>query len=244
MQELTKNAISNLQRTTGHVLSVADFDDIEALDSLAEKMNGVSSVERRLLNSPFELCGIKFYPLTVAKSLWVKEKAELWDIPDENMDGFTFWILTIPLGAEALEKYETKKSADKAMRKLARRMHFTFEEINTICNRCLGVSENAQNDGKKSNTAFGGMIACLIREYGQSPEYWLYEASVEMISEMYDQILIKAMAEEDAHRQSATKNGQAKAPSATPKLRAFKAFRDKAQELSEKWSATDGNEES
>ena len=241
MQELTKNAISNLQRTTGHVLTVADFDDIEALDSLAEKVAGVSSIERRLLNSPFELCGIKFYPLTVAKSLWAKEKIDLWEIPEEHADAFTFWILTLPLGEAALEKYESRHVADRAMKKLARKMDFSFEEINDVCDKCLGITKNSDSGDKESANAFGGMVACLVREYGQSPNYWLYDTSMEMITELYDQISIKAMAEEDANRSTSASNGKAKAPSATPKLRALKAFRDKAHELEEKWSAKDGD---
>ena len=242
MQELTKNAISNLQRTTGHVLTVADFDDIEALDELAQKMNGVSSVERRLLNSPFELCGIKFYPLTVAKSLWFTEKVEEWGVSDDHKDAFMFWVLSFPLTEEPFNEFTTFAKADSAMKRFARKMHMTHGEINDICNKCIGAVDSGDAKGPKASaSSFGGMIACLIREYGQSPDYWLYETSVEMISEMYEQILMKAIAEEDASRRASSSNGKAKAPSATPKLRAFKAFRDKVQELREKWGAENGD---
>lgn len=238
MQELTKNAILNLQRTTGHVLAVKDFEDIEALDGLAEKMNGVSSVERRLLNSPFELCGIKFYPLTVAKSLWFTEKVEEWGVPDEHKDAFMFWVLSFPLTEEPFDTFTTYKKSDREMRKFAKRLHMTRDEINDICNKCLGMMDTGDEDGSKQSTsAFGGMVACLIREYGQKPDYWLYEASVEKVMEFYTQIMNRVNAENEANRTASTKGGQAKAPSATPKLKAFKAFRDKAQELNDKWSA-------
>jgi len=238
MQELTKNAISNLQRTTGHVLTVADWDDLEALDSLAEKVAGVSTIERRLLNSPFELCGIKFYPLTVAKSLWFSEKCNDWEIASEHQDAFMFWVLTFPLTEAPFDEYSTKRKADRAMTKFARKLHMTHCEINQVCNKCLGLIDSGDGDGSKSSaTGFGGMVACLIREYGQSPDYWLNEAPIEKVTEMYDQIVLRVVAEEDAGRSASASNGQAKAPSASPKLLAFKAFRDKAQELSEKWSA-------
>ena len=241
MQELTKNAILNLQRTTGHVLAVKDFEDIEALDGLAEKMNGVSSVERRLLNSPFELCGIKFYPLTVAKSLWFTEKCEEWDIPAEHQDAFMFWVLSFPLTEEPFDKYTTHKKADGVMRKFARRMHMTHDEINSICSRCLGVVDSCDEDGSKdSSTAFGGMVACLIREFGQSPDYWLFEASVEKVMEFYTQIIARVTAEEDSNRQASSGKGKATAPRATPKLKAFKAFRDKAKLIEDKWSSDNG----
>jgi len=237
MQELTKNAIRKIQKETKHVLAVADFDDIERIEKLAETVKGVSSVERRLLMSPFELGGIKFYPLTVAKSLWINEKVIEWDISDAQSEEFMFWALTIPLGAESLEKYYTKKAADKAMRKNSRRMDFSHEELSEICNRCFGVSEEVGTGKKRKSTLFGGMVACLIREFGQSPSYWLHDVPIEMISELYSQILIKAHNEDSASRSSSAKGGKAVAPRMDSSMEALAAFRAEVNKLKEKWSA-------
>ena len=146
MQKMTEKSIQRLLKKTGHQLAVADWADIESLDRLAKKMSGVSETERRLLNSPFELGGLMFYPLTVAKSLWAKEKMEIWDISGTNSDAFMFWVLTIPHGEEALAKYDKRSVADRSMTRLARKMHFSSDDINDVCNKCIGIYDGDSND--------------------------------------------------------------------------------------------------
>ena len=68
MQQMTKEAIKKLVAETSHALHVDDFDLISELDAIAVGLSGVSKSEQRLLNAPFDLCGIKFYPITVAKA--------------------------------------------------------------------------------------------------------------------------------------------------------------------------------
>lgn len=245
MQELTKQTIKRIQAKTQHVVDVEDFDCIEELDRLADKVAGVTKTERRLLNSPFDLCGIKFYPLTVAKSLWYVEKLDEWEIPELYHDGFFFWLLTLPLTDEALSEFSEFKKANKALKKLSKRMHCTTEEIQTICERCCGSyggtgGEEGEGKGKDVRNEFGGLVASLIREYGQSPEHWLYEAPIEQVGEFYDLFIARIVAEDNANRSTSAKGGKAVAPKATPRLRALKEFRDKAQEIEEEWSAIDG----
>ena len=240
MQKMTEKSIQRILKKTGHQLAVADWADIESLDRLAKKMSGVSETERRLLNSPFELGGLMFYPLTVAKSLWIKEKLELWNVPGELEDAYTFWLLTIPLGEDSLDKFEEKKKANRDMRRKSRKMNFTYEEITSICNRCLGTTKNEETGETERETQFGGMIACLVREYGQSPDYWLYECPVDKVVEMYEQVVKKAIMESEAQRANAGKNGTAQAPRVTPKLIAFRDYRNKEREIELKWSANHG----
>jgi len=237
MQEMTKQTIKRLLIDVNHALTVEDFDDIEELDALADTVAGVSASERRLLNSPFELCGIKFYPLTVAKSLWFAEKVKEWEIGDDYTDAFMFWILTLPLKEEAFEEFELYKSVNKAMKKLARKMHFTHDEINEICTRCIGSSS-----GESSGDAqFGGMIACLIREFGQSPDYWLYQTPIEKIHVLYDQIIARVSAEENANRAKSATKGKAKAQTVTTSVKSLGAFQAKVREIESKWRSNDGD---
>jgi hypothetical protein len=123
MQELTKQAITKLLKDTSRALRVADYEDIEALDKLADKVAQQTPEERRLLKSPFELCGIKFYPLTLAKSFWYAEKCEEWQIQGIFQDAMLFWLLTLPLTAEALDQYSDQIDSEKAAKKLSRRLH-------------------------------------------------------------------------------------------------------------------------
>ena len=233
MQTLTKRELEKLLQPGSHALNVEDFDDIEELDRLADRVCGVSTHEHRLLSSPFELCGMVFYPLTVAKSIWYVEKIHEWGIPPYIQDAFFFWILTLPNTAESMDKFSTFKDADKNMRRVAKRLHCSQAEIENICRRCCGVYEENKGNKADKNTAsvYGGLIACLIREYGQSADYWLYEATVDQINSLYDQMVARIVAEESAQNHG----GVAKAPSVTPKLRALKEFNDKLREIKEKW---------
>jgi len=246
MQLLTKKTIKRILKKTAHVVDVEDFNLIEDLDRLAEKMVGVSPGERRLLSSPFDSHGIKFYPLTVAKSLWYIEKLAEWDIPELYHDGFFFWLLTLPLTSEALDDHSEFKKTNKAMNKLSRRLHCTIEEMREICGKCCGSFDTSDGGGGEGKTReiesnFGGLVAALMREYGQSPDYWLYEATIEKMSEFYDQFVARIVAEGETARSTSAKGGKAVAPAATAKLGAFKAFRDKASEIEQKWSAQNGD---
>ena len=105
MQQMTKEAIKTLQKKTNHVLRVENCDLIEELDAIASGFAGVTKSERRLLSTPFELCGIKFYPLTVAKSLWYTEKCEEWEVEGSKQDGLLFWLLSLPNTEAELDTY-------------------------------------------------------------------------------------------------------------------------------------------
>lgn len=237
MQELTKQAIKKLQSETNRVLVVADFDDIEALDKLAEKVAQQTPEERRLLKSPFELCGIKFYPLTLAKSFWYAEKCEEWQVYGILQDAFLFWILTLPLTSEALDQYSTREQADKAVKKMSRRLHCTQEEMTAVFKKCVAAKD--ENGKAKSDDAanYGGLIACLLREYGGTPEQWLYETSVEGIGAMIDHFVARINAENEASASASSHKGKAVAPKATARLEALKNFREKCNEITQKWSA-------
>lgn len=250
MRDMTKSAIKKLVSETSHALSVEDYDLIERLDLIAEKISGVSRVERRLLNQPFDVAGIRFYPLTVAKSMWYIEKVAEWEIPVVYQDGFYFWLLTLPLNDESLTEFSEYKAANKAMKKMAKSLHLTRDEITDICSKCCGIEANkAVNDSesnddsdsvKKGRNVFGGMIAALIREFGQSPEYWLYECPIDQLNEMYAQLVARVNAEDESVRASSGKKGKAIAPRATPKLFALKEFRDEVKKIGLKWSKSDG----
>ena len=82
------------------------------------------------------------------------------------------------------------------------------------------------------------MIASLIREYGSTPEKWLYETSVEMIAELMDRFAKRVMAEESA---SASRGRKAVAPRWSSKMQGLKDFRDKVNFIREQWSKADGN---
>lgn len=232
MQEMTKRTISKLLKDTSHALHVEDFEDIEALDKLAAKVANQSPEEKRLLGQPYELCGIKFYPLTIAKSLWYAEKVAEWNLEGLFQDVLLFWLLTLPDTEEALDAYSLRKDADKAVKRLSRRLHCTQKEMTDVFQKCIGgKGESADGDP----ISYGALIAVLLREYGGTPEQWLYETPVERIGALIDQYVHRINAENDASRSTSAGKGKAVAPPPSAKLQALKDYRLKTNEIATKW---------
>lgn len=233
MQELTKKTVAKLLKDTFHALDVADFSDIEALDALADKVVNQSPEERRLLNQPFELCGIKFYPLTIAKSLWYAEKCKEWELEGIFQDAFLFWLLALPLDEACFDTYALKKDADKAVKRLSRRLHCTQQEMTDVFKQCVGSKGDKNEGGDAVN--YGSLIALLLLEYGGTPDQWLYETPVEKIGALVDQYVHRINAEQDASRSNSAKKGKAVAPPPSAKLIALKAFNTKMNQIKQKW---------
>ena len=236
---MTKQAVKKLIQETNHILTVDDFDLIDELDKLAQGVSGTSKAERRLLNQPFELCGVLFYPLTVAKSLWYQEKVVEWELSPAQQEGLLFWLLSTPNNDTELDPYSDPKTADKAVRRLSRRLHCTADEMNAVYTKCMGGTVDSKDDGDDEPADYGGMVSALIHEYGGSPDQWLYETPIEKVSDLFRVLNERVLAESESTRKSSAKQGKAVAPPPSRKLEALSKFRKKVAKIKEIWS-TDG----
>ena len=270
MEQLTKQAVKDLQKKTGHAILAEDFDLIEELDAIAKSVSRVSKAEHRLLKQPLTLCGIKFYPMTVAKSLWFAEKVEEWGVEPVYQEAMMFWLLTLPNTSDALDDASTRKGTDKAVKRLSRKLHCTTDEMTDVFNRCLGIREQSKDrkamisdaiasviltvgegdDGTEaalvrlaqklcqkepSDTDYGGMVACLLREYGGTPNEWLYETPVETISALLQAYSAKVEAENGVNRHTAAKGGMAIAPKFDATIAMLSRFRAKVRDIETIW---------
>lgn len=233
MHLMTKKTVAKLLAETGHALDVEDFDLIEELDSLARNMSGVSPDERRLLSSPFELCSMRFYPLTIAKSLWYAEKVEEWDLDPIYHEVCLFWLLTLPNTSEALDAVTCRKDAMKGIKRVVKRLNCPHSDIDAMLKSCIG--SRGEKATQSESVAYGGLVACLLREYRGTPEQWLYETPVEQIGELMAQFVRRINAENDAAQRKASSGGKAVAPPPSAKLNALRAFRLKTAEIREAW---------
>jgi len=238
MQEITKRAVEKLLNE-GHLVGVVEaFDDIQELDKIAERVVNQTQSERRLLNQPFELCGIAFYPLTVAKSLWYAEKVRDWEIEGLFQDALLFWLLTLPLNDAALDTYSTRKEADRAILKLSRRLHCTQPEMNDVFRKCVGITAqtsatSTDGNGEQKPVDYGATIAVLLREYGGTPNQWLYETPIEVMGSLIDKYAAKIADEQSANAKASGKT----AGHSPAKLAALRDFRIKLNEIKKKWKA-------
>lgn len=233
MHQMTKEAIRKLQSQTKHSLTIDDLDLIEGLDAIAKEVTTTTSKEHRLLREPFSLCGVDFYPLTVAKSLWFAEKCKEWQIVAGDEDALMLWVLTLPLTPECFDGFSNSRDAIKATKRLSRKLHCSDTELSGVYARCLGVDPDAEA-GEPSTVDYGGLIAVLVKEYGGSPNRWLYEESVELISALLASYSDRNNAEQ---KQS---SGKAVAPAPSKRLAALTNFRNKLATIQEIWEKTDG----
>lgn len=236
MHQMTKEAIKKLLLKTNHVLDVEDFDLIEQLDSIANDLSITTRTQKRILREPFELCGVNFYPLTVAKSLWCSEKIKEWELEADCIEPFTLWMLTLPLTEDCFDGFETLKVVDRAVKKMGRKLHCSDAELLEVYHKCIG-RESGDTDESGDAVDYGGMISVLVKEYGGTPAYWLYEESVEFIS-----VLILSYSDRNAQQSKASSpSGKAVAPAPSRQLAALSKFREKANKISDKWSVEDGS---
>ena len=237
---MTKEAIKKLQSQTKHSLTIDDFDLIDKLDLVADEICRVTKRERRLLNQPVSLCGVSFFPLTVAKSLWFAEKCEEWDVCDTNREGLLIWLLTVENCSDALDYYSTKKMADKASRRLSRKLHCSSDELTEVYFKCIGGEGRGSSDEGGKDVDYGGAIACLLREYGGTPDKWLYETPVEMLGVLFKAFEDRVNAEQDSACKVSAKGGKAVAPKPTASLAARGRFRYVSNEIEAIWSVDNG----
>lgn len=242
MQEMTKQEILKLQQQTGHELVVHDIELLEELDRAAEQVALTTTRERRLLMQPYSLCGVKFYPLTVAKTMWFKEQCEEWEVSEQHQEGLLLWMLTLENTAEALDEYSDQRKANRAAKRLARRLHCSQDELTTIYTKCVRPSSTGQDsEGKTIN--YGGLVAVLLREYGGTVDKWLYETPVEVLGSLMTAYEDRVTREQEASRASARRSGKAIAPTPTKRIRALKVYRDIRNRILELWSEEDGKEQ-
>ena len=77
--------------------------------------------------------------MTIAKSLWFAEKVDEWELEASNQEAFLFWILSLPNNEGAFDEFSLRKDADKAVKRLSRRLHCSADELTDIYNKCLGI---------------------------------------------------------------------------------------------------------
>jgi hypothetical protein len=237
MQKMTKEKVKQLQNQTSRVLTVEDFDLIEKLDRAAVEVSTVTKREYRLLNQPFNLCGVNFYPLTVAKSMWIEEKCCEWELDDASRSGFLLWSLTLENTEAALDAFTTRRQADKASKRLLRKLHCREAELTDIYEKCTGQtadSVDVEDDGEDLD--YGGMVAVLLREFGGSPEKWLYETPIEMLGVLFTAYEERVIRESEASADVSASKGKAVAPRPSKRLAALSRFRKASEHILEAWS--------
>ena len=235
LSPLARQAVSDVVRETGHVLTVDDFEHIAALSSLAEKIERpTDKAETEILSLPVPCGGSVFATPSLAKLYWYAICGSQWFRGDDDMLEMCFgFILAIDNTSESVRGLSTPELAKKTVRDWWSRLDATAEEYI----RARDAVWVESDDGDDGECDFGPTCALLAREYGENPKWWFYDADINLVRSMLVDHR-ETIEHELRERRKASKAGAGKpiAPPASPSMAAQKRFRIYKNKLRERWA--------
>ena len=236
LHDMTKRSMQKLSKETNHQITIDDFEDIFALNLIADKVltPHVGSDDMAILNIPIK-CGNAYLSRPkLGAALWVKERLCDWfsDEPD-MIDIGSVYCLSMGDNPQKLWEIETKKECRKILRKWWRGLTCTDDELQSTLE---SLSCNNVDDEKKSDPCgYGPIISLMCREYGNTAEYWMWEASPELINTHIADYIKRNESEVEASYRASLKGKNPKPPPNILKYRANATFAKKANEIRLKW---------
>ena len=243
LTKLTRDAVARLQGETGHALCLDDYDDIAALDSVAQKIvDPDDSDELALLGFPVRVGPAWLYPMTLGNSLWLEQRAEAWfrglPLYDDLALAFALAHGRTPF---ALWQLTDRRSAMRAIKRWRRGLGCTYQELIRAVKRVLPPSDDEAvgPDDKANRTQYGPILALVCREYGNTPEHWMWDEPVTRVQALVEQYRARMDAEAEGEYRAAQRAGVKglRVPK-TLKLRRNVKFDKMVKLLREKWLAT------
>lgn len=232
---LTEQTVKKLLTETGHVLSLNDVPAIAALDRVAARIEQPDEPEERdILSLPVRAGNVLLYKLSLGAAAWIEERAAKW-----FEDKPVFGDLAVAFASahskepEVLQAIIERSEAVNSITKWKRTIGCDYESLMNGVQKILPEVDDTTNTGGKA--AYGPIIAMLQREYGATPDYWLWDADPDTIESMLDDMEIRAEVEDKALREMAAKAKQSVPPRVTPRLIRITKFRDMTNALREKW---------
>ena len=242
LEKMVAVAVAGLIEETGHALTVQDFDDVWAINEIARKI-AKPDIDDTLdiLAMPLTVRGLTLYPLSLGAAKWLDDVAAVW-----FSDNPLLWNLCVAYTAsrtclpEDLWAIATRREARKAICRWWRHLDCSYQELAVALDKLLGLEERSEQDETREREAadYGPVVALLCREYGQSPQYWMWDAAIDEVATMLQQHESRVVAEEEAVMQerarAAGKNTRVSIT--TQRFRdQNKAFRLAVNELRDKW---------
>ena len=240
MELAAQHVIDKLLTETGHVLTVGDYDDLARMNALAKAVRCPADEDEQSLWAAPALAGAALlYPLTLGAALWIEENVLPW-FGETGMSDLTMaWALTQRHTPERIWAISGPRECTRVVKKWARRLNCTRDELTAALNKLLPVNETTgEPEDKEGRSSYGPVITLLCREYGQSPTYWLWEIGVSVVHAHLADYNAKIDAERAEARKLSSQSGGGKRTQTSipiPRLEQRKAFEKHVRELRAKW---------
>jgi len=244
LNTLALEKLRGLLAETGHALSLDDLPSIMTMDQLARKVTEPLKDEDGNVVAMPVLCGnVTLSAPSIGRLIWWNARGAPWLASDEFARdlGLGYLCSNDASNAELWAMGGPREFRRRVMR-WAKRLTADAETFAGAVLAVLPKDEaDADDDGDGSDN-IGGMIGLLVREYGNTPEYWTWDAPWPVVRAMladwraHCEANNKAQAR-GAGKAAAKRGGSVKptAPIATPSAQALKRLRLYTNALRNRW---------
>jgi len=228
-----KQEIQRLQSQTNHSLDLDDFDDIVKMDALCNAITSKDAPHNDIVDMPVVLGRYELKQPTIGVLEWYNDYyLPLFENNALMADAGLAYALSLSDTPEELWLLKNKRDARKHVKRFLRRLNCTHDELQDVLRSLLSADENAESDEESEGNA-GALIAMLCREYGHSPQYWLWEAPVGIVNAFVADYAGRIEAETEQIRNAS--KGANKPPPAESRKQKFLALREHTNMMRDKW---------
>jgi len=232
--ELAQQTIQPILESTGHELSLADFDDVAALNEVAYKVmhpNDPRAFRLLMRAVPVGETGISLHPATISRVLWIHEYAPKMFVDDVMQYGAMVYALSVKDPRDLFDA-DADDIAEE-VGEIVQKMDVSPAELVTVMGQVMRMTgEGSGDDDADPEYVYGPIVAALVREYAGSHEYWLHDASMDVVESTLDDMQRRNEAENESSAAAAGSKHFARAY-----LDSMAELRVHQAELQEKWGA-------
>ena len=240
LHQKTSVEVQSLLNETGHELTLDDIPSVLELDDLSHLVTGTRGAIAGMYRWPVKCGKLLLRPLTLGKRAWYNDRAREWFADDdETLITLLAFLLSYENSEDYINSLGDAQTAIDTINEWQKTVDCTVEELQAGVSDMINIGDdNGKADNKTSGD--GPLIAMLCREYGSSPEYWIHKESINVIRALCDDYTRKMNAEIRKHNANIPKSGKGKGkatpPLKTPSMGAGLKFRQKIEELRERWT--------
>jgi len=226
-----KQEVQKLLRETKHSLTIDDFDDLEKLNELCNAITSPKSEVNNIINMPVCIGGVAIRQPSIGAWEWYND----FLLPMAGDDGlFADAGLAFAMSVDdpqELWRLADPKECRRTIKAFSKKIGCTHEDLQRIILDILDFKKTDENDKQEGNA--GELVAVLCREYGNTPQYWLWEAPLGIVSTCIAAYVARIEKDVEAARRSST--GANKPPPTETRIAKFEALRKHKVKMRNKW---------
>jgi hypothetical protein len=188
-----------------------DLADIFALDHYARQMRGdpVERLRDPFLHPSLVYKGVTFKRLSIGMRDWIQSVCDRWYGEDRSMhNASVVYCLAHSEAPEFAWSFEADQAGwTKVIKGWMRVCKIGPEDLDCIIMALyppMGPDEAKANDRAQN---YGPVIEMLVREYGETPEYWIWTATDAQVETLVTRYLERIDAQEQAAAEAAGPKG-------------------------------------